>query len=180
MEYIDIKELIAGHQQKDDLYRAIVNAPFKDRVAATNLGLGIVVLLLVNQKTKTLDRIALSDTDLAQGAVKMSPKPFKEITIPLDYADNILVTAIETSAPQQTSDWRYMFAPTLTPQEARFNQAGAGIDCSVVYPLVSGDKPPIGAMIFSYFEPISSIGEVHHAFMKSYSAMVSDALAGPN
>lgn len=156
------------------LHQAIVNAPFQDKLFSTHLGLGIVVLLLVNPETKTIDRIALSDTYPAQGAVRMSAKPFKEITIPLDHAHNLIAKAIQQGARQLTADWKYLFIPDLTPREARFNQAGAGIECSYVYPLI-GPKGK-GAIIFSYFEPPDKVGPEQQYFMESYNALVFDRL----
>ncbi len=174
------ENLLRATSHTDELYKAIVNIPFDNRVQSTNLGLGIVVLLLSNPKNNTLDRIALSDTDLAAGAIKMSAKPFHEIKIPLDQKSNILIQAIQSRHFTKTTDWATMFTPVLTAQEARFNQAGAGIDCSVVYPLLvqgSNDSSAIGAMIYSYFEPLSHISKAHHEFMKSYTTIVATFLA---
>lgn len=70
-----------------------------------------------------------------------------------------------------------MFVPELTAEEARFNQAGAGIACSVIYPLIAfGGNTPFGAMIFSYYEPRSSLAQQHHAFMKAYADTVAAKL----
>ncbi len=174
------KSLLQATSHTNELYKAIVNIPFDNRVQSTNLGLGIVVLLLSNPENKTLDRIALSDTELAAGAVKMSAKPFHEIKIPLDQKSNILIQAIQSQRYTKTTDWATMFTPVLTAQEARFNQAGAGIDCSVVYPLLvqnATDSSAIGAMIYSYFEPLNHISKAHHEFMESYTTIVAAFLA---
>lgn len=162
------EEALRSAKSRRDLCGVIVDAPFEDKAYTTSLGLGIVVLLLINEKQRTLDRIALSDTDLAAGAVKMSAKPFHQIKIPLDAHKNILIKAIETGLPQTTEDWHYLFTPALTAQEAKFNQFGAGIEYSVAYPLISpASKKPIGAMIFSYFEHVSTMSADHRVFMQS-------------
>ena len=158
----------------DEIYQAIVDLPFNDKQKAINLDLGIVVLLLVNQAESTIDRIALSDTVMAQGAVEMSAKPFKKIRIPLGHPDNIIAHAIETGQIQQTDDWRDLFAPDLTPQQARFNQSGAGIESSLVTKLKVGDG---GAMIFSFFQPLANLHkDQHYDFAKQYSNLVSKVL----
>lgn len=154
-------------------YNAIVNAPFIDKLVTTRLGLGIVVLLIDNGETYTVDRIALSDTYHAEGAVNMSAKPFKEIKIPSDHLDNIIVKAIHTKRPQHTSDWKDLFTPAMTPVDARFNQAGAGIECSYVYPF---DYNSGGALIFSYFIEYEKIGEAQKRFMKTYAGLVGSTL----
>lgn len=170
MDFFSITHSLDEHQTRESIRKAIVNTPFTDKLRATELGLGIVVLLLVNEIRKTLDRVALSDTDRASGAVAISAKPFHEILIPLGYKDNLLITALDTLEPQFTEDWADLFAPELSPQEARFNQAGAGIACSAIYPLVPfASKKAKGALIFSYFEPLSTITDTHEIFMKIYA-----------
>lgn len=172
------EEALQQVQGRKELYNTIVNAPFADKAHTTSLGLGIIVLLLANSKQQTLDRIALSDTDLAAGAVKMSAKPFHEIKIPLSATHNILIQAMETKEPKATDDWQYLFTPVLTPQEARFNQFGAGIEYSVAYPLLSGkDKNSIGAMIFSYFEHNSTLSADHQMFMQSVADLAARFLS---
>lgn len=156
------------------LFSKIVNLPFQDRKTSAILGLGVVVLLLVDKKNKTINRIALSNTEEAMGAVNYSVKPFKDIKIPLDNRENYLGVAIRTRRPMITADWKDMFVPALTPQEARLNQAGAGIACSAIYPLIGARDG--GAMIFSFYEPIGRIGQDHHTFMSKYSALVTKCL----
>ena len=158
-----------------DLFEAIVNAPFIDKSRTVMIELGIVVLLLANPKTKTIDRIALSQTEQAEGAVRMSAKPFSDIKIPIGHRSNIVAKAILSNQPQQAADWRYLFEPALTPREARANQAGAGIDCSVVYPLAG--TPDGGALIYSFFQMPEFIGPRHHAFMRRYARLVSKRLS---
>nr|AIA13154.1 Unknown Function [uncultured bacterium]AIA13343.1 Unknown Function [uncultured bacterium] len=168
-----LRELLAAAKGMAQLHNAIVNAPFHELRHTTHLDLGIIVLLLVNQKDGTIDRTALSDTDAAHGAVRMSEKPFAQIRIPASHSSNIIARAIADGKPHSTSDWKYLFVPALTSQAARFNQAGAGIECSQVYPLQAGDG---GALIFSFFQPHSNLGAEHVTFMKTYSEMVSEAL----
>lgn len=173
----DFDKLLASLRAAKDesqFYKLIVNSPFKRKDKVVLLGLGAMVFLLVNKKDGTLDRIALSDTEPAQGAVEYSVKPFHEIRIPLDADENILIKAIKTGKPQQTDDWQHMFVPELTPEEARFNQAGAGIGCSCVYPIKVGDG---GALIYSYFIPLTDINSSHHDFMSRYASFVESLLA---
>jgi hypothetical protein len=173
--YSHLAELLEAPKNRDDLYKAIVNTPFSDKMRSTLMGLGIVVLLLVNKKKGTIDRIALSDTYHAKGSTRMSVKRFREIKIPIDDKVNIIAKAIRTEHPQLTSDWQYLFIPDLSPEEARLNQASAGIGCSSVYPL-AGFKDG-GAMIFSYYLMPSEIGSEQREFMQKYSRLVSKRLA---
>jgi hypothetical protein len=171
-----LKDLdISLSESKDtaDLFEKIVNVAFTDKLLSTQLGLGIVVLLMVNKKDNTIDRVALSKTFQAQGAVNASVKEFREIKIPINEERNLITRVIKNQRSEMTADWKDLFFPDLTPQEARFNQAGAGIACSVVHPL-SSKKP--GAIIFSYFIEPNDIDSTHESFMQRYCLIVSEAL----
>lgn len=177
MDFLLITHSLDESRSHETLFKAIVNTPFNDRLHATELGLGIVVLLLVNESDGTLDRIALSDTERAQEAQNISAKPFHEIRIPLTYKDNLLINVVDEHKPLFTDDWAGMFVPELSPEEARFNQAGASIACSALYPLIPfGTEKACGALIFSYFEPLETLGEKHRAFMKTYADTVAAKL----
>lgn len=171
--YRSVDTILQASKSRHQLEQAIVNAPFSNLRVTGMLGLGIVVFLMVNKKTRTIDRISVSDNDLTQGTFQMSAKPFREIKIPLDYTKNFIAKAIQTRHYMITSDWQYLFIPSLTPEQARFNQAGGGIACSVVYPLPHINDG--GAMIFSYYESIERIGKEHHNFMTRYTSLVQKA-----
>jgi hypothetical protein len=172
--YSGIKELLEEAKNDQQLFRAIVDAPFHDKTVTTMLGLGIVVLLLVDKKNKTIDRISISKNELTLGTFAMTSKPFHEIKIPLDNRENYIAIAIRSGHYMITSDWQYLFTPDLSPEDARFNQAGGGIACSAVYPL-NGVRDG-GALIFSFFEPIERISKEHHSFMKRYISTTATAL----
>jgi len=168
-----LKKLLDSAQNDLQLFTAIVDAPFHNKIVATHLDLGIVVFLLVNKTAGTIDRIALSNTEQARGAVKMSEKPFAAIKIPIGYEQNMIARAIQTGEPQVVTDWKYLFAPDLSARAARFNQAGAGIECSYIYPLKARDG---GALIFSYFQESKNVTNRHQRFMEAYSKLVAEQL----
>jgi hypothetical protein len=174
--FAQLRERLNAAKNDHQLFETIVNAPFTDRRRAALLGLGLLGFLLVDKKTRTIDRMAISDTNLARGAVRMSVTPFKNIKIPLNYKGNFIAEAIRSERYQQTSDWQYLFAPELTPEEARLNQAGAGIACSFVYPLTYARAG--GALVFSYYLPIDKIEREHHDFMRTYTKLVTASLKG--
>ncbi|GAC1386916.1 MAG: hypothetical protein NVS1B7_6700 [Candidatus Saccharimonadales bacterium] len=159
----------------DKLYQAIVNTPFIDELEAAHMFLGIVVLLLVDTQSQTINRVALSDTRLAKNTLKMTVKPFNDIKIPLGYHDNIIAEAIASGSPVGTTDWRYLFEPILTPEEARFNQAGGGIGYSAVHPILLDALQ--GALIFSYYQYPEQLQSTQKDFMQHYTSLVSEYLA---
>ncbi|MDB5166645.1 MAG: hypothetical protein JWM37_717 [Candidatus Saccharibacteria bacterium] len=154
-----------------DLHKAIVNTPFTETVQMALLRLGITVLLLVNEENQTLDRIALSDTEMAKGSTRYSMKRFNDIRIPMSSPENILVKAVRTGEPEFVSDWSHMFVPELTPSQARLNQASAGIGTSAIYPFRNG------AMIFSFFSEPGAITDAHRDFMRRYIDLVTKYLS---
>jgi hypothetical protein len=169
-----LSDILSVAKTDAQLFEFIVNAPFHDVVKATELDLGIVVFLQVNKQTNTIDRVALSDTEAATGAVRMSEKPFHEIKIPLNHPKNAIAHAISTGAPQFVGDWKYLFIPAMDTHAARFNQAGAGIEFSAVFPLKARDG---GALIFSYFQVNHNIRYEHHEFMQNYVSIVERHLS---
>jgi hypothetical protein len=171
--YTDMKNSLLSASSRKNLFNKIVNLPFSNKLLSTTVDLGIIVLLQINPETKTVDRVALSDTELARGAVRLSAKQFHEIKIPVAEPNNLITKAIRTKEFKFTEDWTCLFNPILTPEQARLNQASAGIECSLVYPLSSGHG---GALIFSFYQPQASITDGHLAFVASYADMVDSAL----
>lgn len=174
-DYTEIKGKLEAADSGEKLFEAIVNVPFDDKLQTSLIFLGIVVLLLVNKKTGLIDRVAVTDNELAAGTKKMSVKKFEDIKIPVNDKQNIIARAIETGMTQGTNDWKYLFTPALKPREARLNQAGGAIAYSAVYPL-AGVRDG-GALIFSYFQYPEKIGPDQVKFMQKYSQLVSEVLS---
>lgn len=172
-DYDTLKAALDTARSGDELGAAIVNAPFDFPVAAALLFLGIIVYLRVDKSARTINRIALSDTELAQNTTEVSAVPFEEIKIPLNHSENVIAQSIKTGKPQETTDWQHLFAPALTAEQARINQASAGVAYSAVYPL---EAPNGGALIFSYFQYQADIGKDQQDFMHRYVKLVNNAL----
>lgn len=176
IDYEQLKTTLAGAETDLELYRAIVNAPFSFKIETTLMSLGIIVLLLVDKKNGMIERIAISNNELAKRTKSRSAKKFEDIKIPISHPENIIAKAIETGTPQSTTDWQYLFVPELSPQDARFNQIEGGIGFSSVYPLIGARDG--GALIFSYFQYPERIHTPQEDFMERYTSLVSERLAG--
>jgi len=166
---------LSASQDKRHLFQTVVDAPFANPVEAARLGLGIVVLLILDKKTHIIHRVALSNTELAKGTTTVSVKKFEDIEVPLDAPDNIIARCIRTGEPEGTADWQYLFTPALTPEEARLNQAAGAIAYSEVHPLTNNNAR-YGALIFSYFQHPSGADSVQRRFMRFYASQVSQHL----
>lgn len=173
IDYEVLKKQLAITNTDAELFNAIVNVPFDYKVETAFFFLGIIVLLQVNKKDGTIERKALSNTELAKNTTEVSVVPFSEIKIPVDYTKNIIADAIASNEPRDTIDWRFLFEPALTAEEARINQASAGVAYSAVYPLKARDG---GALIFSYYQYKSEIGQSQKDFMQKYSTLVDKQL----
>ncbi|HET9174028.1 MAG TPA: hypothetical protein VFN56_01965 [Candidatus Saccharimonadales bacterium] len=172
-DYTAMQDALSGAQTSDEINRAIVDTPFRlCRPQAALIFLGITVLLEVNTKSHTIDRIALSETELARNTTQVSYVPFEAIKIPVDDPDNIIAKALRSGMPQDTTDWRYLFTPALTAEQARINQASGGIAFSAVYPVDTNR-----AIIFSYYQYQQHIGKAQRDFMDHYTALVRQKLA---
>lgn len=115
---------------------------------AFELGFQAGVLSLIDDKTGTLKRVAVSHTPAGLIGIRMLPVPYKAIGIPLDYYDNIIIRAIHEKKPQVTKRMYDLFTPRLQAALVDRLQRLMNIKTSFIYPIFSKDKV-IGAMIFS-------------------------------
>jgi hypothetical protein len=168
-----IRTQLLGCKNLQELNDAIVNYPFKSKLLMTYFDVGIIVLLRVNEDDQMIDRIALSKTELAEGAVRASAKPFHEIRIPFAHKENIIAKSIHSGKSEATEDWYYLFTPELTASQARRNQTSASVECSIVLPL---SYSPGGALIFSFYQPTKNLNQEHSDFIHSYASLVSELL----
>lgn len=175
LDYDSLQQELVHAKDGSGLYRTVVDSPFLHKVEMARMHLGIIVLLLKDEASGMIDRVALSNTELAKGTTDISVKRFEDIKIPADNQENYIAKAIRTKEPQLTTDWQYLFVPALTPEEARFNQAGGGIACSAIHPFTHGVD---GALIYSYFQYPEQLGDAPQEFMQMYTDMVSRRLAG--
>lgn len=172
--YATIQKLLTKAKTDIELFEEIVNAPFHNKLHATTLDLGMIVMVQTNQKTATIDRIAYSKTQPSFDAIEASDREFTKIKIPLKDKKNITARAIRNKKHYQTSDWHYLFVPVISPEAARFKQAESGMGCSIVYPLTGARGG--GALIFSFYQTIDMINSQHHAFMQNYTNLVTARL----
>lgn len=136
INYQTFRTTLQSASNDAELFSLIVNTPFTQyKLQTTFLFLGIIVLLLVDEDKTYIKRIALSNTELAQRTKDVSVMKFEDIKVNLKDPDNIISAAVEHQIMYDTTDWKNLFSPSLTPAQARINQSNAGIAYSAVYPL---------------------------------------------
>jgi signal transduction histidine kinase len=132
-------------------------------------------LTLVDEKRKVLKRISLSRTDEAARALAASAIPFHDIEIPLQAKDNLLIKTVQTGKTQVTNDWKHLFTPTLTDEQAHQNQHAAGIKTSMVFPVTLREKT-IGAVIFSMVKKESEVDEDEINLLRGFCDIIGIAV----
>lgn len=174
---VEIHENIASafgpRKSRKELYTAVVDAPFRSMLPV-ELDLGAIVLLVTNEKTGCIERVALSKTASAEGAVNASAVPFHNISIPRDYEASAHVQALNSKKPVIVTDWHTLFTPVLSPLQSRDNQAGAGIACSIVSPYFG--RRHEGTIIYSFYVTQEAITDAHWAFIEAYTRLVASVL----
>ncbi|MDO8515396.1 MAG: GAF domain-containing sensor histidine kinase [bacterium] len=140
-----------------------------------DLGYRIIVLTLIDEEKGVLKRISLSQTGEAAKAQEASAVPFHDIEIPLSAKNNLLVKAIKEMKPCITHCWTDIFAPILTPEQAFANQTAAGIETSMIYPVVVRDKA-IGALIFSMVKEEQEVSEEEKELITGFTEIVGLAV----
>jgi hypothetical protein len=172
-DWNDLKKSLSLTKDDKQLFRSIVDAPFDQKVPAAHMFLGIIVLLLVDNKTKEIKRIALSQTEQARNTTTVSVVPFEEIKIPLHSNTNIISQALISGEQQDTTDWKFLFTPALSPKATRINQASAGIAYSAVSPFAAREG---GALIFSYYLYEHALNSSQREFINDYTKLVDQKL----
>lgn len=140
-----------------------------------DLGYRIIVLTLVDEKKQVLKRISLSRTEEASKALEASRIPFHEIDIPLSSNNNILIKTLNAKQPYITHNWKDIFIPVLSEEDALRNQHAANIKTSMTYPIVVKGKA-IGVLIFSMVKSENEVTEEETNLIAGFTEIVGLAV----
>lgn len=139
------------------------------------LGYRIVVLALVDEQKGYLKRISISQTEEAKRALQVTPVPFHEIDIPLHSENNVCIKAVKENKSLVTHNWVDILCPPYTPEEAKQVQAVVGIKTSMVYPVISKNKP-IGVIIFSMVKDEKDVSQAEQDLIRGFTDIVGLAV----
>ena len=174
IDYIELAVQINQARAKD-IYSAIVNEPFKNKVAMARLFLGFICIFIVDEKDNAIWLKGVSDTEEYRLAVKQFE--FKPTSYRLDFnknKDNTIVQTIIQAKPQRTLDWAALNRGQTPTDTVRLNQASSGIASTMLYPLSSVVR---GALMYNYYQYPEKIGPLQQTFMEDYTKLVSACLA---
>lgn len=176
-DFTALERILSDTTNSQELCSKIVNLPFDYPLKVTKLSLGIIVLLSVNNSLKLIEKLAVSDNELAESARKMSSKKLDDLRIPLSCKENLIVKAIKTNRIRTTIDWKCMLIPELSAEEARFVQASGAIGFTGISPF-KVDVP--GVLIFCFYQYQENIGPEQYNFIRSYTKLASKYLNKKN
>lgn len=138
-------------------------------------GYEVIVLTLLDEKEKTLKRIAISNTDSAQKFLSATPIPFNDIIIPLWAQQNLSVRAINERKMFVSESVSEVLVPAIDREWVDDFQKTLGIKTSIVYPVIAKDKV-LGTLIFSLSKPESEIKDEEWSILESFVGAVGIAL----
>jgi hypothetical protein len=153
---------------------AIVNEPFKFKVAMAWLFLGFICLYILDDKTAIVQLKAATDSEhyrLSVERYKFTPEEYR-LSLTND-SHNTIIQSIAHGKPETTDDWLTLSRPNTHAEAVRLNQANSGIACSVVYPLSGKVR---GALMYNYYQYPMSVGEAQRSFMRRYTKLASEYL----
>lgn len=142
-----LQKLILNTLNFGHVSQTVCDALLKE-LGYSKFGYKIVVLSLIHEKRKILERVAVSQTEEAKYALSLLPIPFTEIEIPLSDKNNVMIQTIRTSTPHITHSWYDVMRPAINQVDAESMQKKVGIKTSLLYPIKVNEKT-IGVMIFS-------------------------------
>lgn len=169
-----LEKIILRELDFNSVVEAVVNG-LLDELGYLDLGYKIIVLTLVNDDKKVLERVSLSQTDEAARALAASAVPFHDIEIPLSASNNLLIKTINQKRPHVTTYWPELFVPVLSDEEALRNQKAAGINTSLTYPVVVRGVV-IGVLIFSMTKKETEVSEEERDLLNGFTDIVGLAV----
>jgi len=138
-------------------------------------GYEIIMLTLLDQEEKVLKIIAISHTQTAEKLLKESPTPFSDTKFPLWATQNLLIKAVLNKKMYVSDNAGDIYVPAIDAEWMRNFDSSAGINTSIVYPLIAKDKA-LGALTFVLSKQESEIKEEEWTILENFVGAVGIAL----
>jgi len=140
-----------------------------------DLSYRLVVLALENSDHTTLQIVALSKTPEAEKAIQAANIPLAQIQIPLAQTQNIMIRTWRDQSMQLTPNWSEVFHPALTVETATNAQTAAGIQASILVPIVAKNKS-LGVLLFGVAKPSEMITDQEKDLIQGFTDIVGLAV----
>ncbi len=176
VDYELLSSIIASALE-ESRYKAVVEAPFGDKINMAFLFLGFICLYIVDEKKGEVQLKAASGTEQYRLAVERYNFKLSDFHLRFDAdKDNTIVQAIASGKPQGTADWVTLSRKHKSAEAVRLNQANSGIAYTAIYPFSSSVR---GALMYNFYQYPDKIDGEQRAFMKKYTDLVSTFISPP-
>ena len=140
-----------------------------------DLSYRLVILALENSDHTALQIVALSKTPEAEKAIQAANIPLAQIQIPLAQTQNIMIRTWRDQSMQLTPNWSEVFHPALTVETATNAQTAAGIQASILVPIVAKNKS-LGVLLFGVAKPSEMITDQEKDLIQGFTDIVGLAV----
>ncbi len=191
-QYYRVSNLLSHHQTQkktlDALWKIeqiIVNSLNFQEVAQKisdsvllelgKFGFAIIVLILVDDESKSLKRISISRTQEANTALEISPVPFNNISIPLSATENNCVRSVNENKVLTTAHMANVLVPAIDRNFVEKVQKTLGVKTTITVPVSSKNKI-LGCLIFSVKKSEKDVSTYEWDIIHGYADAVGIAL----
>lgn len=140
-----------------------------------DLSYRLVLLALTSQDLEKLEFVAVSKTPEAEKALQVIKTPLTQIQLPLSDTANILVKTHRDQNLELTPNWSEIFSPTLSPDVVTSAQAAAGIQSTVLVPVVAKGKS-LGVLLFGVAKPPEMVENQEKDLIQGFTDIVGLAV----
>ncbi len=133
------------------------------------------VLAILDEKRGVLKRVAASNTQQANEAIKILSTPFEKIEISISDPNNIMAKAIREAKPFYSSDVYDVLGPVIPREEAAIVQKIMSTKTTLAYPILL-KKNAIGVFIASTKKHYHELTPFELTIMDSFVNLIGLAL----
>ena len=126
------------------------------------------VLALVDEKKGILKRIAISETSGGLAAVASLEIPFQSIEISLDEEENYCIKALRENKAYSTTNLYDVLRPVVSEANCKMVQNLMHTRTTLVYPIYSTDRKPLGTFLVSMDKTIEQVSEYEYQTIKNF------------
>lgn len=132
------------------------------------LGYQTGVLAVVDEKKGVLRRVAISQTPGGKAALESLEAPFTSIEIKLSEDQNYCIRALKENKILSTTYLYDVLRPVISEENAQRVQRMMGTRTTLVYPIYSMDRKPIGTFLVSMNKSEDKISLYEHQTIRNF------------
>lgn len=140
------------------------------------LGFETGVLAIVDNAKGVLKRRTISETSGGRSALKSLEIPFESIEIKLSDSDNFCIKALKENKMYITESLYDVLRPIISKENSERVQRMMGTRTTLVYPIYSLDKQPLGTFLLSTNKSKDEITEYEHQTISNFVDGIKIAL----